>query len=97
MSMLMVYGASLTNHTGNISNSRVGPQKTLKPVYLDTVFTSDVDLRNPLQNMNQSEIVIMMKSGLGIRVHESYGMLDVMVSLPPSYNTTCKVRSFHGF
>ncbi|KAL6728780.1 hypothetical protein Aduo_010517 [Ancylostoma duodenale] len=50
----------------------------------------NVDIRNPLQNMNQSEIIIMMKSGLGIRVHESYGMLDVMVSLPPSYNTTCK-------
>ncbi|VDM57286.1 unnamed protein product [Angiostrongylus costaricensis] len=49
-----------------------------------------VDLRNPLQNMDQSELIIMLKSGLGIRVQESYGMLDVMVSLPPSYNTTCK-------
>ncbi|XGW17593.1 hypothetical protein V3C99_002299 [Haemonchus contortus] len=50
----------------------------------------NVDLRNPLQNMNQSEIIIMLKSGIGIQVHESYGMLDVLVSLPPSYNTTCK-------
>ncbi|KAK5978866.1 AMOP domain protein [Trichostrongylus colubriformis] len=50
----------------------------------------NVDLRNPLQNMNQSEIIIMLKSGVGIQVHESYGMLDVLVSLPPSYNTTCK-------
>ncbi|WKY00594.1 hypothetical protein Q1695_014987 [Nippostrongylus brasiliensis] len=48
-----------------------------------------VDLRNPLQNMNQSQVVIMLKSGIGITVHESYGMLDVMVSVPPSYNTTC--------
>ncbi|KAK6044467.1 hypothetical protein COOONC_18028 [Cooperia oncophora] len=39
----------------------------------------NVDLRNPLQNMNQSEIIIMLKSGIGIRVHESYGMLDVRV------------------
>lgn len=50
----------------------------------------DVELRNPLQNMNQSEIVVMFKSGLGVRVQESFGMLDVMVTLPPNYNTTCR-------
>ena len=40
--------------------------------------------------MNQSEIVIMLKSGVGIRIFEGFGMLDVMVTLPPSYNTTCR-------
>ncbi|CAD6187941.1 unnamed protein product [Caenorhabditis auriculariae] len=50
-----------------------------------------LDIRNPLQNMNQSEVIIMLKSGLGIRVFESYGMLDIMVTLPPSYNTTCQM------
>uniref|UniRef100_A0A8R1IM95 Uncharacterized protein n=1 Tax=Caenorhabditis japonica TaxID=281687 RepID=A0A8R1IM95_CAEJA len=49
-----------------------------------------LDIRNPLQNMNQSEIVIMLKSGVGIRIFEGFGMLDVMVTLPPSYNSTCQ-------
>ncbi|CAL2036914.1 unnamed protein product [Caenorhabditis brenneri] len=49
-----------------------------------------LDIRNPLQNMNQSELVIMLRSGVGIRIFEGFGMLDVMVTLPPSYNTTCQ-------
>ena len=56
----------------------------------------DVEIRNPLQNMNQSELVVMFKSGLGVRVQESFGMLDVMVTLPPSYNTTCRLVSHQG-
>lgn len=39
----------------------------------------------------ESEILILMRSGLGVRVRESHGMLDVMVVLPPSYNTSCRV------
>uniref|UniRef100_A0A914XKJ5 AMOP domain protein n=1 Tax=Plectus sambesii TaxID=2011161 RepID=A0A914XKJ5_9BILA len=49
-----------------------------------------LNIRNPRQNMNQSEIIIMLNSGAGVRVAESYGMLDVMVFLPPSYNSTCR-------
>ncbi|CAI4226085.1 unnamed protein product [Auanema sp. JU1783] len=59
------------------------------PHWKHQVFRN-VDLRNPLQNMNQSEIIVMLKSGLGVRVQESFGMLDVMVTLPPTYNTTCR-------
>lgn len=40
--------------------------------------------------MDQSEIIVMLRSGTGVRVRESNGMLDVMVFLPPSYNTTCR-------
>uniref|UniRef100_A0A1I7Z463 AMOP domain-containing protein n=1 Tax=Steinernema glaseri TaxID=37863 RepID=A0A1I7Z463_9BILA len=49
-----------------------------------------VSIRSPLLNMDMSELVIMLNSGVGIKVGESNGMLDVMVFLPPSYNTTCK-------
>lgn len=48
-----------------------------------------VDIRTPLLNMDMSELIIMLRSGTGVRVRESNGMLDVMVFLPPSYNTTC--------
>lgn len=40
--------------------------------------------------MDQSEIIVMLRSGTGVRVRESNGILDVMVFLPPSYNTTCR-------
>lgn len=63
-----------------------------------------VSIRSPLLNMDMSDLVIMMRwelpfnkqfnycfrSGVGVRVRESNGMLDVMVFLPPSYNTTCR-------
>lgn len=41
--------------------------------------------------MNQSEIHVMMDSGAGIRVQEAYGMLSVMVILPPHFNESAVV------
>uniref|UniRef100_A0A1I7XEQ3 Sushi domain-containing protein n=1 Tax=Heterorhabditis bacteriophora TaxID=37862 RepID=A0A1I7XEQ3_HETBA len=38
--------------------------------------------------MNQSEIDIMFTTGVGIRVEESHGLLNVIVSLPQTYNET---------
>uniref|UniRef100_A0A914YDI4 VWFD domain-containing protein n=1 Tax=Panagrolaimus superbus TaxID=310955 RepID=A0A914YDI4_9BILA len=46
--------------------------------------------------MDQSEIIVMLRSGTGVRVRESNGMLDVMVFLPPSYNTTCRTGQSLG-
>ncbi|CAJ0931492.1 unnamed protein product, partial [Mesorhabditis belari] len=65
------------------------------PRYFDMPFWkyqqfNRLSVRNPLQNMNQSEVVVMTQSGVGIRIGESYGMLDVMVTLPPNYNSTCR-------
>lgn len=52
---------------------------------------SGVTLRSPPRNMNMSEIDVMFTTGVGIRVHESNGLLSVMVSLPNNYNETDKV------
>ena len=48
-----------------------------------------LSIRNPQRNMNQSEITVMLDSGLGVRVRESRGVLDVAVFAPPSFNATC--------
>lgn len=45
--------------------------------------------------MNQSEIIVMLNSGAGVRIREAYGMLDVVVYLPPTFNTTCPVFERH--
>uniref|UniRef100_A0A0N5BFW0 AMOP domain-containing protein n=1 Tax=Strongyloides papillosus TaxID=174720 RepID=A0A0N5BFW0_STREA len=55
-----------------------------------------VNLRSPLLNMDMSEIIVMLNSGAGVKVSESNGMLDVMVFLSPSYNTTCKAGQNPG-
>lgn len=49
--------------------------------------------------MNQSEIIVMLDSGAGVRIRESFGMLDVVVNLPPTFNSTCGVSSllFHSY
>ncbi|KAH7726583.1 Protein K03H1.5 [Aphelenchoides avenae] len=44
-----------------------------------------VTLRNPPRNMNQSEIDIMFTTGIGIRVQEANGLLNVIVALPENY------------
>ncbi|KAI6179709.1 Protein mesh [Aphelenchoides besseyi] len=44
-----------------------------------------VTLRNPPRNMNQSEIDIMFSTGVGIRVLESRGLLNVIIALPDNY------------
>ena len=38
--------------------------------------------------MNQSEIDIMFETGVGVKVTEARGTLNVQVALPPSYNET---------
>lgn len=37
----------------------------------------------------------MLDSGAGVRVSEAYGMLDVMVLLPPDFNETDAVGFVH--
>ncbi|KAI6182105.1 Protein mesh [Aphelenchoides bicaudatus] len=44
-----------------------------------------VTIRNPPRNMNQSEIDIMFTTGVGIRVQESRGLLNIIVALPENY------------
>uniref|UniRef100_A0A0K0F7J0 Protein mesh (inferred by orthology to a D. melanogaster protein) n=1 Tax=Strongyloides venezuelensis TaxID=75913 RepID=A0A0K0F7J0_STRVS len=44
-----------------------------------------VTIRNPPRNMNQSDIDIMFTTGVGIRVQESRGLLNIIVTLPPNY------------
>uniref|UniRef100_A0A1I7RLD5 Protein mesh n=2 Tax=Bursaphelenchus xylophilus TaxID=6326 RepID=A0A1I7RLD5_BURXY len=53
-----------------------------------------VTLRNPPRNMNQSEIDIMFTTGVGIRVIESRGILNVLISLPENYKEI-SARHFH--
>lgn len=52
-----------------------------------------VTLRNPPRNMNQSEIDIMFTTGVGIRVVESRGLLNVMISLPDNYKEVSAVST----
>ncbi len=42
--------------------------------------------------MNMSEIDIMFTTGVGIRVQEARGLLNLIVSLPNEYNETNKVE-----
>lgn len=51
-----------------------------------------VTLFSPARNMNASEIHMMFETGVGIRVTESRGILDVMVVLPHEYNESLAVR-----
>lgn len=65
-------------------------------VFFDTPYQKvqhfqGVTLFSPHRNANMSEIQIMFVTGVGIRVQEANGILDVMVALPPSYNETLAV------
>lgn len=52
-----------------------------------------LSIRNPKRNMNHSELYVMLNSGAGIRVQESFGMLDMAVFLPPEFNSTCSLSN----
>lgn len=52
-----------------------------------------VTLFNPARNMNASEIHVLFGTGVGIRVMENRGILDIMVVIPPDYNETLAVRN----
>lgn len=45
--------------------------------------------------MNQSEIDIMFTTGVGIRVHESRGILNAMIALPENYKEISVVGFFN--
>lgn len=50
-----------------------------------------VTVRSPHLNMNQSELDFMFATGVGVKVLEMNGYLQVIVSLPPTYNETTMV------
>ncbi|CAJ0946455.1 unnamed protein product, partial [Mesorhabditis belari] len=50
-----------------------------------------VTVRVPPRNMNQSEIEIMFATGVGLKIEEARGLLNIIVALPASYNQTSKM------
>ncbi len=48
-------------------------------------------MRSPERNHNQSDVIVMMDSGAGIRITEAFGILTAMVLLPPDFNETYAV------
>lgn len=47
--------------------------------------------------MNQSEIDIMFTTGVGIRIQESRGILNLMIALPENYKEVSVVSIFKNF
>ena len=52
---------------------------------------SGVSLFSPDRDMNASEIHIMFETGLGVKVTEARGILNVEVAVPPWYNESLTV------
>ena len=53
-----------------------------------------VTIRNPPRNMNQSELDVMFTTGVGIRIQESRGLLNIIVALPENYKERNSVSNF---
>lgn len=64
---------------------------------ITSLLITGVTLRNPPRNMNQSEIDIMFTTGVGIRVQESRGILNVIIALPENYKEISVVGIFYLF
>lgn len=69
------------------------PSSWVFPFWLNNKFliVPGVSIFSPQRNANMSELYVQFASGLGVRVQESYGLLDVMVVVPATYNETYKV------
>lgn len=67
--------------------SRFRPSKVIRfvPLSLNNKVWG-VTIRNPPRNMNMSELNIMFTTGVGIRVQESRGLLNIIVALPDNYH-----------
>ncbi len=57
---------------------------------------SGVSLFSPDRDMNESEVHIMFATGMGLKVSEARGTLNVELALPPRYNESLTVRFFNG-